>query len=356
MNYFDRFKLRMKLGGTSLRDEMRINAKNILNETFDDDLSKTDEVYMWQLGKLKAEDYEDEKQLRIRLFGEKFSTANGCTITFQTMLDTDIEVGDILYLKQDDEFWICTASKKIADIHYQGTLTLCNWILKWQNSKGDILEYPCQDINSTQYNSGEQSNQNFTIGSAQHMITLPADENTIRLASPTRCYLDKNTEFPTVYKVTQNDTTSYNYGKKGLAKVTFYEDIRNHEKDRPDLGICDYIEVKENDNQDNSTDETPVTDMYSEISYTTLNIKCGGSAKTFISHFYNSDKTENTEIIPKWQITCDFVDKLNIIESGNSIKISISDKSHVDETFVLSLTDENDNYYSAITVTIKSLL
>lgn len=354
MNYFDRFKLRMNLGGTSLRNEMEKNAQNILNEIFDDDISKTDEVYFWQLGKIKPEDYEDDKQLRVRLFGEKFSTANGCTITFQTMLDTDIEVGDILYFKQDDEFWICTASKRIANVHYQGTLTLCNWILKWQNSKGTIFEYPCQDINSTQYNSGEQSNQNFTIGSAQHMVTLPADENTILLSSPIRCYLDKNTEYPTVYKITQNDTTSYNYGKKGLVKVTFFEDIRNHEKDRPDLGICDYIEVDDN-KKDDDTEEIP-TDIYSEIGYSSLIIKCGGSAKTFISHFYNSDKMENTEIVPKWKITCDFIDKLKITESGNSIKISISDKSYVDETFVLSLTDENNNYYSAITVTVKSLL
>ena len=104
---------------------------------------------------------------------------------------------------------------------------------------GTILEYPCYDMNSTQYNSGEQPNKNFVIGSSQHMITLPCDENTVELSTPQRFYLDKATVNPTTFIVTQNDTTSHNYGKKGLVKVTVYEHPNNPSVDRPDLGICD---------------------------------------------------------------------------------------------------------------------
>ena len=38
--------------------------------------------------------------------------------------------------------------------------------LKWQNENGEILEYPCNDINSTQYNSGESGDKTMTLGSA----------------------------------------------------------------------------------------------------------------------------------------------------------------------------------------------
>ena len=81
------------------------------------------------------------------------------------------------------------------------------------------MEYPCTDINATQYNSGEQSNKQFTVGSSQHMLTLPCDENTVGLSSPQRFFLDKNKESPTSFIITQNDSTSYNYGKKGLVKL-----------------------------------------------------------------------------------------------------------------------------------------
>ena len=55
--------------------------------------------------------------------------------------------------------------------------------------------------------------------------------------------LDKNKETPTVFIVTQNDNTSYNYGKKGLVRVTLYEHVFNPDTDNADLGICDYIDV-----------------------------------------------------------------------------------------------------------------
>ena len=75
------------------------------------------------------------------------------------------------------------------------------------------------------------------------MITLPCDENTIALSTPKRFILDKNKINPTAFIVTQNDNTSYNYGKRGLVRVTLYEHVFNPHTDRADLGICDYIDI-----------------------------------------------------------------------------------------------------------------
>ena len=229
MQCLDRFNKRMSLSGGSLRNEYIFNTRKLLDETFADDPSFVPNIYFWRLG---LKEYQHESPIGIRLYGKKFSAANGVTVKFQTLHDTPVVVGDIVYDANEDEYLICTEAFNIDDIHFTGKFTLCNWILRWQNKDGKILEYPCYDMNSTQYNSGEQPNRNFTIGSSQHMITLPCDENTVELSTPQRFYLDKATTNPTSFIVTQNDTTSYNYGKKGLVKVTVFEHPNNPETDR----------------------------------------------------------------------------------------------------------------------------
>ena len=184
------------------------------------------------------------------------------------------------------------------------------------------------------------------------MITLPCDENTMVLSSPQRFFLDKNTENPTSFIVTQNDTTSYNYGKKGLVKVTLYECASNSATDRIDLGICDYID-KEMIKTDNSND---VFISKSVISYNTTTIKSGGDMQIFIGKFFDNYGNEVAGIVPKWNIICDFEDILNIEESDNQISIGIDNDDYIDEEFKLVLSDGNGGYSSALIVRIESLL
>ena len=349
MKCLDKFNKKMILSGGTLRNENIKNSKELLKETFANDASLTLGIYLWELG---LQSYDDKESIMIRLYKRSFSNANGVTIKFQTLIDTPIIVGDVLYDSISDEYLICTESFNIDGIHFQGKLTLCNWILKWQNKNGDILEYPCHDINSTQYNSGEQANKQFTIGSSQHMITLPCDENTVNLSSPQRFFLDKNTVNPTSFIVTQNDTTSYNYGKKGLVKVTLYECAMNSMTDRIDLGICDYID-KDSIKTDNAND---VFVSKSVISYNTKIIKSGGDSQTFIGTFFDNNGNEVAEIVPKWEIICDFKNDLEVKQSDNQISIGIDNDNYVDEEFKLILSDINGNYSSSLIITIESLL
>ena len=338
MQCLDRFNKRMSLSGGSLREESIFNTRELLKETFADDPSFVSGIYFWRLG---LKDYIDELPIEIRLYSRTFSAANGVTVKFQTLFNTPVVVGDVIYNIKEDEYLICTEAFNIDDIHYKGKFTLCNWILKWQNKNGVILEYPCYDMNSTQYNSGEQSNSHFTIGSSQHMITLPSDENTIALNSPQRFYLDKNMENPTSFIVTQNDTTSHNYGKKGLVKLTVFEYQNNTATDRPDLGICDYIDISNNE------DICCCKNFKAEIEYDTTVIKSGGDSQKFIGKFYDENGKEITSIVPHWNIsywdtTCDFYEKLQWKETGNCLSIGIDDDSYIDEEFKLTCSDGND--------------
>ena len=349
MRCLDRFNRKMALSGSSIRNETIKNSQELLKETFADDPSFTSGIYFWQPS---THSYADPNELPIRLYGRSFSNANGVVVKFQTLIDNPIVVGDMLYDSNDDEYLLCTESFNVDGVHWKGKFSLCNWILKWQNKYGDILEYPCVDINSTQYNSGEQASAKMTIGSSQHMATLPYDENTIAIKSPQRFFLDRDTETPTSFIVTQNDNTSMFFGKKGLIKITMLECERNNDTDRPDLGICDYFEKDEL--KTNNADKNKV--IKSVISYKTTTIKSGGSKQKFVGTFVNESGEEINGVSTNWEIICDFADSLIVNEEGNSLTIGVDDDSLIDEEFKLVLSDESGNYKSSIIIQIGSLL
>lgn len=357
MQCLNRFNKRMSLSGGSLREEGIFNTRELLKETFADDPSFTSNIYFWRLG---LKEYRHELPVSIRLYGRSFSAANGVTVKFQTLHENPVVVGDIIYDMSEDEYLICTEAFNIDNIHYKGKFTLCNWMLKWQKKDGTILEYPCYDMNSTQYNSGEQSNRNFVIGSSQHMLTLPCDENTVELSTPQRFYLDKATTNPTSFIVTQNDTTSYNYGKKGLVKVTVYEHPNNSATDRPDLGICDYIDTSAGSKDAGATvKETCCRASKAVIEYDTTVIKSGGDSKMFVGKFYDDIGNEVTDIVPHWTIVCDFSDKLIVKEFDNGLSIGIDDDNFIDEEFKIVCSDgnkESNILPSTLIVKIESLL
>lgn len=347
MRCLDKFNKKMSYSGGSIREEGIFNTRKLLKETFADDPSFIPNIYFWELG---LKEYKNESPIDIRLFGRTFSAANGVTVKFQTLYDTPVVVGDIIYDSNEDEYLICTEAFNIDNMNYKGKFTLCNWILKWQKKDGTILEYPCYDMNSTQYNSGEQSNSHITIASSQHMITLPSDENTIALNSPQRFYLDKNVENPTSFIVTQNDTTSYNYGKKGLVKLTVYEHPNDAKTDRPDLGLCDYIDVTANKN--NKKKIYCCKAAKAVIEHQTSTIKSGGDSQIFVGKFYDENGSEMTDIVPHWTIVCDFSNELQVEEFDNCLSIGIDEDSYIDEEFKLICSNDNNNEIEIISDTL----
>lgn len=322
----------------------------LLQETFYDDASLTKGIYFWKTCKNDADDYENDIPIPIRLYKRTYSAANGYTVKFQTERDNPVVVGDVIFDIINNKFYLCTESFDIDSIHYQGKLTLCNWMLRWQDKLGNILEYPCYDINATQYNSGETAKGKYTVGTAQHMLKLPYDENTVILESPKRFFLDRNKKDPTAYIVTQNDSTSYNIDK-GIVVVTVAQYARDEKKDNIELGICDYIDI--NDKNVNIPSDSC---MRSIIDFDTNVIKSGGDKQLYIGKFFDREGKEITDIVPKWTIICDFFNILEVEESGNKICIGVDNEEYIDEEVKLVFSDEFGNYSSTIIIKIDSLL
>ena len=335
-----------------MRREHIRNSRKQLEKVFRDDPAFTPFVYKWRLNVFDKENYIDDNPIPIRLYDRKFSNANGWMVEFQTPFEFRIDSGDILYDSTMDYYYICTESFNLDNIHWHGRLGLCNWRLKWQKQDGSILEYPCMDQNATQYNSGETANRQFTIGTSQHLLTLPLDENTAILKTPQRFFLDHNRITPTPFIITQNDTTSFAYGRKGVIKITVFEDVIRPDADRIDLMICDYIDP-DSTAVDNSDGETIAKSV---IAYDTKTIRSGGDVQKFVGYFYDGNGNLVSGATPRWSILCDFVNELEVSETDNVIWIKVDNDNLVDEEFRLILTDDNGQNESSLLVRVGSLL
>lgn len=308
---------RMKLDGNSIRQSKINDAKILMEKQLETDPSYNEYFVIWEHD--VDADYFVEQP--IKLYNRKYSSANGYTVQFETLIGKTIPIGTVLYDTDEQIYYLCAESFNKDKILNNGKLTRCNNFLKWQDDSGKIFEYPVFDINSTQYNSGVQGDKVMTLGSTQHMLTITADENTIALDHDKRFFNDRNTKSPTVFKLTQNDTTALNYDK-GLLHITITEDEYDPKTDSIENWLCDYIKPNS---------PTPI-----EIIYTGKPvIRIGGSAKTF---------TANTAEDVAWAIDDNFNGTVSVVSNGNTCKVKCAfNEDIVNQTFTLSCTDESGN-------------
>jgi len=251
------------------------------------------------------------------------SEVSGYQKEFTSLITAPVQHGDTFYNEDEGLYWICTEVMCKSGLYYDGKLTRCNNILKWQDENKHIFEYPVFDINSTQYNSGEFGDKTMTLGSSQHLLTIVADENTIALNHGHRFFWDRNTVDPTIFKLTQNDTTAVNYDR-GIVKLTVTEDQYNPKTDSIKNWLCDYFKV------------STVTITYSG----NPTIRVGGT-KTL-----NVDTTETVT----WSVESDV--GATITPNGNSVKVKCpNDMSFVDKTITVKATVGSDVGECVLTIT-----
>lgn len=275
-----------------------------------------------------------------RIFNRKLIDKTHHEITVETILEDDwIECGD--YLEYDNMVWLCLNSYSFHKLYCRATFMSCDWKLYWINENGKIISQYVIDQNSTQYNSGETSNSTMTLGSAQHMLKMQCNENTILLDSPMRFAIDRNIKKPTCYKVTQNDNSAYNYGK-GLCCVTVTETQLNNDADKlitldngKEVWICNY-------NNYHSTPTPPTEDSNETIDLCgtisgNKNLKID-FPRTYTVNFTDKsgNKVDWANVDFNWNIVADFDNELvEQTVNENKISLKIDNDSLIGESFLL---------------------
>ena len=294
-----------------------------------------------------------------RIFDRKFVDTIHHKITVETILDKDwIECGD--YLEYEGMVWLCMNSYSFHKLYCRATFMSCDWKIYWINENGKLKSQYVIDQNSTQYNSGETGNSTMTLGSAQHMLKMQCNDDTIILDSPMRFAIDKNIKKPTCYKVTQNDNSAYNYGK-GLCCVTVTETPLNTESDKlitlddgTHVWICDYVEVTLLPPIPQPPNET--TDLSGLIiECANTDIKPTGYPKTLTAKCIIPDVSILSPIY-EWDIDSNITDYISYTSQGNIIKISLSKQYEgYGDTIRITCKERNSGQKCSIDVNIKGI-
>lgn len=238
------------------------------------------------------------------------------TKSIKTLPNEKIDLGNLVVWNNIN--WLVTEIDLDNEVYTKGTISLCNWLFKWQDSSGQILTRHSVILNASQYNSGIDGNKTITLGSNQFMVYLPLDEDTLKLTYDKRVFIDNNYQIP--YKITRPDNVSTSYNGNGLICLIMSQDVLSDE-DRPDLGLCNYF----------------VPTVINDIIYVgnpEINI---GGYKTF---------TIDTTDVVVWNITSSPIqsNKITTTITENKIKINISnDTSLVGTSFKLTATINSIN-------------
>lgn len=241
-----------------------------------------------------------DTSLMLNIYDRKYSHYNGVEQKFTTMLDADIEAGDLVYCENQDEYWITMTSAPIDYIYRQGLMFLCDTTIKWQDEQGNIWEYPVSDNNATQYNSGIFQGKMIDYVTSQHKLITTADENICKLKVDQRFFLGKGLAVPEVFRLTQVDTSSLGYGR-GIATLTLLRATYNPETDDVETGICRFKE---------DVDNTP-TEHGGE-----LTISLNGSPQLMVG----SSKAVSADVdFCTWGVLeSDIAEFINIIKTGDN--------------------------------------
>lgn len=329
---WDLYNKRLNVGGTNKRERMLHRTKDMYNRKSPDSPS-----------------YKNVKVNGLDGYLVIDSTSpfanNPHKKSFTTVGDTKVVVGD--YIEWINSHWLVIEADIDDELYIDGKIQQCNYTLKFQSPTGTILSYPC-------YTSGnkfsQDENKTITLNSNQKSILLPKDENTLMLKTDRRLFVDTRNQSP--YKIIGDiDTTTYNYGDKGLIEILVEQDELLLGKDRQDLGICNYFEP------DDEPEHPNPSEGYADIvcSNPSNEVTVGGLPRTLTPTFYNSDGTINENIVAVWEFDWNGMDESNfkITYDGNKVSISvISNYDLIGNSFTVHVKEGNGWFRGQITLLI----
>lgn len=183
----------------------------------------------------------ENKNIELEIHKINWNSSNIITQKFKSKIDYPVIRGEVLYNPKQNINWLCVDSRPIDYLYYSGILRQCDYQLRWQDEKGNIIDKWCCLTTASQYNSGEIEDKELTIGYNQLLIYLPLDKDTIKLKSDKRFFIDSDKINPKPYRLTRVDTVSMTYDGVGCIVLLCTECQYNPETDSIEEFICDYI-------------------------------------------------------------------------------------------------------------------
>lgn len=253
------------------------------------------------------------------------------------------------YILIGDTYWIVCTAPDNNQMYEKAIIWRCKYNLKFISPiTSEVVTYPVYIINSTQYNSGETAKTYLTIGTSQNLIYIPYNEETIKLDHGTRFLIDKNTENPTAFRLTQVDATSYSVGANdGLLQWSILESTYDPHTDNKELMVADYYGVSEYTT--NEPDETGYSVVLQPESNAVI---YGETNSVMVSLCHNGLAVELDSFV------CEIIDGIEYatIEErydNRFVVRALKNSRNVGQEVTIRVTNETNNVSSEITLVIR---
>jgi len=175
--------------------------------------------------------------------------SQGLTITDTT---EDMAVKKIFSLPGEDiahggivEFasshWLITEINPNNEVYTEGRMHRCNYLLKWIDDSGKVIEKWCVVEDGTKYLIGEKSSDLMSIGDARIAITLAKDEDTNKLNRGKRFLVDDlDSDRVLAYQITKPNKLYNVYNGNGVFRFILNE-VNLTDDDNIELRIADFF-------------------------------------------------------------------------------------------------------------------
>lgn len=257
---------------------------------------------------------------------------------FQSLPSQEINIGD--YVEWANSHWIVVTCDSDDEIYRDGKLNQCNYLLKWQNELGEIIERWAVIQSASKYNDGTDSNAVITLGSDQLSIIVPIDSETIKLKKfmSKKFFIDGNTKDPTTYELTGTGNVPDTYNGHGITSWIVKECAYTATEDDLKYGVCNYKAVN---TEDSPTIPPENPDEMIDLSATisgNKNLKVGFS-RTYTATIVDVDgNTVEWDDTYSWNVVSDFDVGQEI--DDNIIKLLVEDEDCVDSLILLSVNKD----------------
>lgn len=328
----DRYEARINLHGTTQRERAKNRLITHLNDKTQHSLSCKDVL----LNGVKT-------QLIINSGTQPYYKE------FQSLPSQQINIGD--YVEWANSHWIVTTCDSDDELYRDGKLEQCNYLLKWQNELGEIVERHAVISSASKYNDGTTSNNVITLGSDQLSIIIPLDEEGVKLKKSMgkKFFIDSNKEDPTTYELTGTGNVPDTYNGHGITSWIVKECAYTATEDDLKYGVCNYKSV---DIIPENPDETTVlTDDIKATISGNKNLKVC-YARTYTTTFTDAEGNVVDDVDFSWNVVSDF--EVGQVVNGNEIELLVEDEELVDEKFKLQVL-VNENVIGEIIITIASV-
>lgn len=140
--------------------------------------------------------------------------------------------------------WLIIDIDANDEVYSSGIMKRCNYILRWLNNNGEIIEKWCIIEDGTKYLIGEKQSDMMSIGDARIALTIQKDADTNELKRGMRFLIDDyDTNNVLAYQITKPNKLYNVYNGKGVFRFILNE-VNLTDDDNIDLRIADYFNWK----------------------------------------------------------------------------------------------------------------